>query len=302
MAGLDIAKLAKRLEELNTKNTSGGGANFIDLKDGRNVVRVLPPAEGKEDFAQEAFVHYGVGKTETNKKGTMIVCPTTHGDNKRCPVCDASKEFKALSKKKDDAMSKQSNELYRKKRVYMNAIDRSVDIEALARDAEGNYLDPDGKIFNPVQILAVGTTVYKSIIGIICDPDYGDITDPVTGLDIIITKAGTGMNTDYETKTVRKESPIGFSEWNAKLNDLSTYAVCKTYKEILGILNGDEPDEDEPETTSSTSSRSTDTTQDTTPPKENTSTGDGGSGDTGESDEARMEREIAEALAKRKAR
>ena len=296
---LDIAKLAKRLEELNTKS-SGGGANFIDIKDGRNVVRILPPAEGKEDFAQEVFVHYGVGKTETNKKGTMVVCPTTWGDNKRCPVCDASKEFKGLSKKKDDAMDKQSNQLYRKKRVYMNAIDRSVDIAALAKDAEGNYLDAEGKVFEPVQILGVGTTIYKAIIGIICDPEYGDITDAVAGLDVIITKAGTGMNTDYEVKTVRKESPIGFDQWQEGLKDLSTFAVCKTYKELLGILNGDEPDEDARPGTPAADNK--DAHED---PKVGTSTEGGGSNDSGGEGEGEDEadvikREIAEALARRK--
>lgn len=287
---LDLEKLKARLGDL---NSSSGGANmgFINLKDGRNVVRVLPPKEGTE-FVQEVFMHYGVGKSSTNKKGTTVVCPTTHGDHKPCPICEASKQLKNLSKAKDDAYDKQSSQLYRKRRIYFNAIDRAFDLNSVTKNEEGKYIGSDGKENNPVQILAVGVTIYKAILTLLCDPDYGDLLDPDAGLDLIITKTGTGRDTDYDTKAARKESPIGLDDWQDQLHDLTTLAKVKTWEELNAILMG----EDAPPVTGNTSDNSG---------EGNTSNQAGGSSDdeggTGESAEA-IDAKIKEALARRQNR
>ena len=123
--GLDIAKLAERLAQLDKNdNRESSGMSFLNIKDGRNVLRVLPAREGADVFYEEAWVHYGVGKSKDNKNGTMIVCPTTHNENAKCPVCELSSELKKLSSKKDDSYDKQARSIYRKKRVYYNAISR----------------------------------------------------------------------------------------------------------------------------------------------------------------------------------
>jgi gp32 DNA binding protein like len=244
---LDITKLAARLNELNT-NTGGSGSNlgFLDIKDGRNVVRVLPPRDDMESFAEEVWVHYGVGKTETNKKGTMVVCPKTHGEDKPCPVCEASSELKKLSKKKDDAYDKQAKSLYRKKRVYYNAINRDEDLSVYEqRDEDGKpvwYNTESNEQESPVKVLGTGIGIYKDILKLIVDPEYGDVTDADEGLDLIITKSGSGQfNTEYDVKTVRKETPIGFAEWESALNDLKPLKKAKTYDELVAILQGEEP-------------------------------------------------------------
>ena len=251
--GIDMAKLAERLAELNTNRGGSGGSamGFIDIKDGRNVVRILPPKENMEMFYEEVWVHYGVGKSDTNKKGTMIVCPKTNGDDEPCPQCELVDQLFKLSKKKDDSYSKQAKELMKKKRVYYNAIDRSEDISQYSKNAEGKWVDAEGNEGSPVKVLATGIGVFKDLLNIIVDPEYGDITDPEEGLDVIITKTGSGFNTNYDVKTVRKESAVGFDEWEACLNDLAPLKKCKTYDEILAIIDGDtasddnEADEDE---------------------------------------------------------
>lgn len=244
---LDVSKLMNRLKELN--ESSGGqnnGMNFITIKDGRNVVRILPPSENMESFGEEVWVHYGVGKSATNKKGTMVVCPRTKDENAKCPMCEASKELKQLSKKKDDEYDKQAKSFYRKKRVYYNAIDRSVDLANYELREEDDkkvwYNIETNEKESPVGILATGVGVYKDLIKIIVDPEYGDITDPEEGLDIIITKTGSGQfNTEYEVKSVRKESPVGLDNWEDFLNDLAPLTKPKTYDEILTIMEGGEP-------------------------------------------------------------
>lgn len=256
MAGkLDISKLAERLAQLNTKNNTGGSSlDFITIKDGRNLIRVLPPKDGAEWFAKEVFVHYGVGKKGDNK-GTMVVCPTTYGDDKPCPVCELSRELYNLSKKKDDNYSKQAREIGRKKRVYYNAINRAEDLSVYEKNEEGKWINKDsGEEERPVKVFASGIGVYKDIMGIIVDPEYGDITDATVGLDLIITKSGTGFNTNYDVKTVRKESAIGFEDWEECLNDLESLGKIKTYDEIASIMSGEDipstkEDADENDTT-----------------------------------------------------
>jgi len=245
---LDITKLAGRLAEINesTGGNNSGGSTFVTIKDGRNQVRILPPREDMDSFAVEAWVHYGVGKSGTDKKGKMVVCPKTTNENNPCPVCELSKQLYGMSKKKDDKAMKEAKQFNRKKRVYYNALDKAdvlTDFE-LREDPK----DKDKQIwFNkktdeqetPVKVLGTGIGVYKDLIKIIIDPEYGDITDPEQGLDIIITKSGSGQfNTEYDVKSVRKESAIEFAEWEENLNDLSVFTKHKTYNEIADIMDG----------------------------------------------------------------
>lgn len=237
---LNMEKIAERLAKLNNK----GGSNdisYITIKDGRNVVRILPPKNDEDFFAQEVFVHYGVGATGKDK-GTTVVCPSTHGNN--CPICEVVKNLRKKSSDPNDQYAKLASRMGRKTRVYFNAIDRNVDL------SEFEYKDgkwtKGGKVESPVQILATGIGVYKDILSIITDVEYGDITDKDNGLDVIITKSGTGFNTNYDVKTVRKESAIGLDNWELGLHDLSIFAKTKSYDEIATLMNGGESsDEDE---------------------------------------------------------
>lgn len=243
MAGkVDIAKLAERLAQLNqSEGGNKSGMQFINIKDGRNVIRVLPPAPGKDMFAEEVFVHYGVGKSAENKNGTMVVCPKTHGEDKPCPICELSQELRSLSKRKDDSYDKQAKSLYRRKRVYYNAIDRSGDLSVYEKNEEGKWINKEtGEEESPVKVMGTGIGIYKDILGLIVDPEYGDITDPEEGLDLIITKTGSGQfGTKYDVKTVRKESPIGFDYWEECLHDLSQLTVAKSYDDLLTLLQGE---------------------------------------------------------------
>jgi len=282
---LNIEKLKERLAQLNSKGNGGSSMGFLTIADGRNVLRVLPALNDDDFFYKEVYVHYGVGKTEQNPKGTMVVCPTTDGDGKPCPVCQLSKAYKDASKAKDDQYDKESRSLWRKKRVYYNAIGRDENLSDYKKNSEGKWVNAKGEEENPVKVLGTGVGILKDILGIICDPEYGDITDPEKGLDLIITKSGTGFNTNYDVKTVRKESPIGFEFWKECLNDLAILAKYKTYSEIEAIVNGEETPAETPASTSTTESSDTSAKEDTT--KENTS--EGGSSET-------LEDEIKKAL------
>lgn len=249
-AKLDISALAEKLSQLNNTggNSNSSGMSFLTIKDGRNVLRLLPAREGADMFYEESWVHYGVGKSKTNKNGTMITCPTTHDENAACPVCEVSKEFYSLSTKKDDDYAKQAKALFRKKRVYFNVLSRDEDLSEFEKKGEGDDAKwhRGDKEESPVKVYASGVGILKDIISLIIDPEYGDVTDEEEGLDLIITKTGSGQfNTKYDVKTVRKESPIGFDEWEECLVDLSLLTKAKDYDAIAKIMDGGSVDADE---------------------------------------------------------
>lgn len=286
-----MSKIMARLEELNAPRGGSFDLDYLNLKPGRNVIRILPP-KGDNFFAEETFVHYGVGKGENNEKGTTVVCPTTHDENAPCPVCELAKELKRLSKAKDDTYDKQYGELRRKKRIYYNAISREDDLTQFEKNGEGKWINKaTGEEERPVKVLSTGIDVYKKLMGIIVDPEYGDITDEEEGLDVIITKSGTGRNTEYDVKTVRKESPIGFDVWEECLNDLKILSKCKTYEEIENIVNGKnhkevvEEEVEEVEESVSSVSKTDSTTEGTA---------------TGDEEDDETQRLIEEALKRRK--
>jgi hypothetical protein len=201
----------------------------------------------------------------------MVVCPKTANENNPCPACELSKELYGLSKKKDDDAMKQAKSFNKKKRVYYNAIDKAdvlADFE-LREDPQ----DKDKQVWfnkktdeqeSPVKVLGTGIGVYKDLIKIIIDPEYGDITDPEEGLDVIINKSGSGQfNTEYDVKTVRKESAIELADWEQHLNDLSVFTKYKSYDDIAAMMSGEEvSDEEIDEATSNLPEKKVDTSED----------------------------------------
>ncbi|AYP68638.1 hypothetical protein EalM132_00126 [Exiguobacterium phage vB_EalM-132] len=254
--------LKERLEQMDQKsqNTGSGNFTFLNIKDGRNVIRILPPKEDAEVFYEEGFVHYQVGATGKDNRGKMVVCPTSKSEDAKCPICEEVKALWQKSSNKDDKYAKAAKAKGRKPRVYYNAISRDdinnglYEQREVEKDGETKLVwfnTKEDKEESPVKVLATGIGILKDIIGIMVDPEYGDVTDPEEGLDLIITKSGSGQyGTNYDVKTVRKESPIGVEGWQDDLNDLTGLFKTKTYEEIQDMMAGndssdDEDDEDE---------------------------------------------------------
>ena len=61
-----------------------------------------------------------------------------------------------------------------------------------------------GKENEGVKFWGFGKTVYQDILGYIADPDYGDITDPMSGRDIVLdVQSAEESNAAYPTTTIR---------------------------------------------------------------------------------------------------
>jgi hypothetical protein len=217
---MDIEKLRKKLAETQERMKSGGGGGdfkFWSPKDGRNVVRILPPKPGTEDFYVESRVHYNVGP---NKK--MVTCGKVARGT--CAVCDF---VDALFKSGDKEDEKLAKRMKATSRYYFNVVDRTV-----GEKDEG---------YGDILVFGAGATIFTDILGIIVDPDFGDITDPDNGRDVIITKSGKQLDTEYKTQARPVQTELGIDKWEEKMVDLSLFLKPRSDEDLEAILEGKEP-------------------------------------------------------------
>ena len=156
---IDLEAMRAKLEQ--SKN--GGKKKSSNTKwrpqQGDQTVRILPTADG--DPFKEYFFHYNVGKNPG------LLCPKkNHGGE--CPICDfASKLWREGVDNNDEVAKKEAKQLFARNRYYSPILVRG-------QEDEG------------VKVWAYGKTAYQTLLGYVLDPDYGDITDPESGTDIVL--------------------------------------------------------------------------------------------------------------------
>ena len=224
---MDAVRAAKEKLE---RQSGGSGLVFDKLVNGKNVRRILWPKGSKELCYSEGYIHFGLG--EDGK--TSMVCRRTHDSKARCPVCDFISQLQ-MSKDKND--KKLAETLKARKRVYLNVIDRDSDKE------------------DEMKILPVGLTVQKALIAILCDPDYGDITDPQEGRDVTIKRAGQGLNTEYTVLPKPNSSPASTNltteQIEEQMADLDSFWSPPSVEDMEKVLYGEDSEDNyEPRNTS----------------------------------------------------
>jgi len=216
MGKIDMSKMQAKKDEI-TERMSGGGGDFefYEIKDGPQVIRVLPPKGDNDKFWKETKIHFNVGGSG------VVTCSKVFGH--KCPVCDEIAKLKKSKSKEDQALAKKMRP---SSRVYINIFER------------GNK----EKVDVP-QILNCGPTVLKCILDVLCDPEYGDVTDFNEGFDLTLTKTGKKLDTDYSVIPKRKESKasekLTEKELDDLLPDLDVLVVEKSKEEILAIMDGE---------------------------------------------------------------
>lgn len=92
-------------------------------------------------------------------------------------------------------------------------------------------------------IYTPGKVVFGYIAGLVKDPDFGDIFDPDEGVDIVVTRVGTGMNTKYQVTPKRNSSPLSAdadvaAKWIEDIKDLSVVELTDDPEEDSAIQQG----------------------------------------------------------------
>ena len=169
---MDIDAIKSKLATL--QSTSNTKDNFWKPEPGKQVVRVVPYKHNKDNPFIELFFHYNLGNNKT------YLSPLSFG--RPDPVAEFADKLKSTGNKDEWIQGKR---LEPKMRTFAPVVVRG-------KESEG------------VKFWGFGKTVYQELLGVIADPDYGDITDATNGRDIGIdrqTPAEAGNQ--YGKTTVR---------------------------------------------------------------------------------------------------
>jgi hypothetical protein len=172
---MDISKIKQRLTTLQA--TSSNRDNFWKPPSGKTQIRIVPYKFNKDNPFVELFFHYGLGDNKTH------ISPASFG--RPDPVEEFANKLKSTGNKDEWIQGKR---LEPKMRTYVPVIVRG-------EESEG------------VKFWGFGKTVYQELLGVIADPDYGDITDPTTGRDIVVERQTPAEAGNQYGKTTIRVKP-----------------------------------------------------------------------------------------------
>ena len=210
---MDLNAIKSKLTQL--QSTTSNKDNFWKPEPGTQVVRIVPYKHNKENPFIELFFHYNLGNNKT------YMSPVSFG--RPDPVEEFANKLKSTGNKDEWIQGKR---LEPKMRTFAPVIVRG-------KESEG------------VKFWGFGKTVYQELLGVIADPDYGDITDATNGRDIGIerqTPAEAGNQ--YGKTTVRvkpNQTPItedaemlkGIFDNQSNLTELYNEPTYDELKEVL---------------------------------------------------------------------
>jgi hypothetical protein len=150
---MDINAVKKRLAQLQTSTTRT--TNLWKPQPGKTQIRILPYKLNSDTPFIELFFHYDLG-------GKSYLSPTSFG--RPDPIEEFADKLKQSGNREDWRLGKK---LEAKMRTFAPVVVRS-------EEGEG------------VKFWGFGKTVYQELLSIIADPDYGDISDPVNGRDVVV--------------------------------------------------------------------------------------------------------------------
>ena len=169
---MDINAIKSRLNQL--QNTSSTANAFWKPQPGKSQIRITPYIENKDNPFVELFFHYSLVPKKT------VLSPLSFG--RPDPVQQFADKLKG-SGDKDEWI--QGKRIEPKMRTFAPVIVRG-------EESEG------------VKWWGFGKTVYQELLAIIADPDYGDISDVMTGRDIVVERqTAAEAGNQYGKTTIR---------------------------------------------------------------------------------------------------
>tara|TARA_Y100001937_G_C7079070_1_gene312020 strand:+ start:103 stop:882 length:780 start_codon:yes stop_codon:yes gene_type:complete len=231
---IDLDAIKRKLSQLQTSGTRQN--NLWKPEPGKQTIRIVPYQHNRDNPFQELYFHYDLGKKN-------YLSPVTYG--KADPVVEFAEKLKSSGNSDEWKLGKK---LEPKMRTYVPIIVRG-------KESEG------------VKFWGFGKTVYTELLGVIADPDYGDISDPMNGRDILVEftpSEGAGSFPKTAIRVKPNVTPLtedkNVAEAAAKNQpDLANIFKEPSYDELKEALeNWLDPDASE-ETSTTTTSESKET-------------------------------------------
>ena len=229
---MDLNAIKNRLNQLQTTNTRT--TNLWKPQPGQQLIRIVPYKFNKDNPFIELYFHYDLG-------GKNYLSPISFG--RPDPIEEFAQKLKSTGSKDDYRLGRK---IEAKMRTFAPIVVRG-------EEKEG------------VRFWGFGKTVYQELLSIIADPDYGDITDPTSGRDVVVEfKTAEETGKSFPSTSIRvKPNQTAVTEDASVLKtiketqkDIREVYNEMTYEELTDALNeylnGGSTDE-EPATKESTS-------------------------------------------------
>ena len=176
---MDLNAIKSRLSQLQTSNNRT--SNLWKPQPGNQIVRIVPYKFNKDNPFIELYFHYDLG-------GKNYLSPISFG--RPDPIEEFAQKLKGTGSKDDYRLGRK---VEAKMRTYAPVVVRG-------EESQG------------VKFWGFGKTVYQELLSIIADPDYGDITDTVSGRDVaVVFKTAEETGKSFPSTSIRvkpNQTPI----------------------------------------------------------------------------------------------
>ena len=210
---MDLNAIRKRLGQLQTTNNRT--SSLWKPQPGKTQIRVVPYEFNKDNPFIELFFHY-------NLNNRSYLSPISFG--RPDPIEEFAQKLKGSGNKEDYQLSKK---LEAKMRTFAPVIVRG-------EESQG------------VRFWGFGKTVYQELLSIIADPDYGDITDPVNGRDVVVEfisaeESGASFPTTKirvkPNQTPISDDPAVLENVKSSQKDIRDIYQEQSYDDLTNVLN-----------------------------------------------------------------
>ena len=168
---MDISVIKNKLNQL--QQTNNRTSSLWKPGPGNTQVRIVPYKFNKDNPFIELYFHYDMGDKH-------YLSPVSFG--RPAPIEEFAVKLKTSGNKEDYKLGRK---IEAKMRTYAPVIVRGEEHEG-------------------VKFWGFGKMVYQELLSVISDPDYGDITDPVKGRDIVVEfKTSEETGRAFPSTTIR---------------------------------------------------------------------------------------------------
>ena len=210
---MDLNAIKNRLSQLQTTNNRT--SNLWKPQPGTQVVRIVPYKFNKDNPFIELYFHYDLG-------GKNYLSPISFG--RPDPIEEFAQKLKSTGSKDDYRLGKK---VEAKMRTFAPVVVRGEETQG-------------------VRFWGFGKTVYQELLSIIADPDYGDITDAVSGRDVAVEfKTAEETGKTFPSTSIRvkpNQTPITedasvLESLNESQKNITEIYQEKSYEELTQALN-----------------------------------------------------------------
>lgn len=212
---IDLEALKRKLGSFK-RNGGDRDAEIWKPKEGKTIIRIVPWVENPSNPFIELYFHYLGNKT--------YLSPLSYGN--RDPIAEFADAIR-------NDQEKDPKERYAEARPFMPKLRTYVPVIVRGEEDKG------------VRFYSFGKTVTVDLLTFINDPDYGDITDPKTGRDIVVeyTPKEKSDTNFAKTKVMVKPNvsplstdPAQVKQWLTTQPDIKAMYPEPSYNELSAAL------------------------------------------------------------------